>query len=339
VSAKKNSTTEGGVAVVGRKSGSKSGRRYWIAAGIVAALIGGACYAVWNHVSRHVLADAQYQVHPEHINVTPLPPWIRGDIKAEIIRDASRAAPLSLLDDDLTVRLAGAFAAHPWIARVDRVSKHFPSGVDVVVAYRVPVAMVEVQDGQAVLPVDVEGVVLPTREASGKQNFTPEEAERFPRIAEIHTMPAGPVGTHWGDAAVLGGAQIAAAIAQDWEKLKLARIIPWERKPARSGVEYTYALVTHSGTTVHWGRAPGTEMTGETPAAVKVSQLKTYLAQNGGTLDGPDGPQEIEIGTGGGLFRKARPTVTPLPPGQQTGETSPAEADRSNDSARREVPD
>jgi hypothetical protein len=229
------------------------------------------------------------------------------------------------LDDDLTVRLAGAFAAHPWVARVDRVSKHFPSGVDVAVAYRVPVAMVEVQNGQGVLPVDEQGVVLPTRDDAGQPNFSSEEAERYPRIAEIHTMPAGPVGTRWGDASVVGAAQIAAALADHWKPLGLARIIPVERKPARAGVEYTSALVTRSGTVVFWGRAPGTDVGGEVPAAEKIAQLSRYAKQNDGSLDGPDGPQQIEIDRRGALLKKVRPAVPPLPP--SNAQAAPQEPD------------
>jgi hypothetical protein len=289
----------------------------WLAAaGIVVLLGGSVSMAVWRHVRGHVLAGSQYQVHPEHIFISPTPEWIRPDegsktaderIKSEVLRDATRSAPLSLLDSDLTVRLAETFAAHPWIERVERVSKHFPSGVEVSVAYRVPVAMVEVQDGSHVLPVDEHSVLLPTRD------FTVEEAERYPRIAEIYTAPPQVVGHRWGDAAVLGGAQIAAAIGSDWKKLGLARIVPVERKPARSGFEYTYRLFTHSGTTIDWGRAPGTDLPGEVPATEKLAQLKRYHAQNGGTLDGEDGPQPIVFDHHGALLRKERPEVGPLP--------------------------
>jgi hypothetical protein len=99
--------------------------------------------------------------------------------------------------------------------------------------------------------------------------------------------------------------------------LKLARIVPVERKPARSGFEYTYALITTSGTRIDWGRAPGTDVPGEVPAADKLAQLKRFHAQNGGTLDGPQGPWHIEIDEHGALLQKARPTVTPLPPPDQ----------------------
>ncbi len=77
--------------------------------------------------------------------------------------------------------------------------------------------------------------------------------------------------------------------------------MPVERKPAKTGVEYTYAVITKSGTTVFWGRAPGTDLPGEVPAAEKVAQLRRYAAQNNGTLDGPDGPQQIEIDSRGAL--------------------------------------
>lgn len=279
---------------------------------VVAAIAG--CFFVWQHVREHVITGSQYQVQPENVSISAPPAWIRGDVKADVLRDVIRSGPLSLMDDDLTVRLAGAFLAHPWVARVDRVSKHFPSGVEVSLAYRVPVAMVAVQGGNAVLPVDEHGVVLPTRDSRGEPNFSAQDAERYPRIAEIHSMPGGPEGTRWGDAGVLGGAQIAAALADDWTALDLVSIIPWERKPGASGVEYTFALVTRSGTTVHWGRAPGTQVGGEVPASQKIAQLKRYAAANGGTLDGADGPQEIAIDNRGALLQKARPVVAPLPP-------------------------
>ncbi len=314
MSAKKRNTDEGSVALLspGR---SRHGMRWLVSAVVLLAISGGACLAVWRHVSGHVLGGGQYQVHPEQIRITPPPEWIlpaEGShdaaerIKSEVLRDVNRSGPLSLLDDDLTVRMATAFLAHPWVARVDRVSKHYPSGVDVSLAYRVPVAMVDVHDGSGVLPVDNEGVVLPT------QDFTAKEAERYPRIGDIYTMPAGAVGTRWGDAAVFG-AQIAAALAGDWHALDLVRIVPVERKPAKTGIEYTYAVITRSGTTVFWGRAPGTDLPGEVPASEKVAQLRRYAAQNNGTLDGADGPQQIEIDSRGALLRRARPVITPLP--------------------------
>ena len=59
------------------------------------------------------------------------PAWIHTDVKAEVIRNASLDAALSVLDDNLTVNIAQAFALHPWVAKVTRVSKHHPARVKV----------------------------------------------------------------------------------------------------------------------------------------------------------------------------------------------------------------
>jgi hypothetical protein len=288
----------------GRPRAGLGGRWFFVPL-LVAGLTGGAGYAVWRQVREHVLGGGEYQVDPSKIVITPQPPWIHSEIKAEVIRDASFDGPLSILDSELTVRMATAFAAHPWVARVERVSKRYPSGLEIVLAYRKPVAMVEVQDGA--LPVDVEGVVLPTAD------FSPTEAEQYPRIGEILTTPSGAVGARWGDACVVGAAQIAAALANDWSALKLFRIVPAGRKTGgRGGVEYAFALYTHAGTRIEWGRAPSTDLPGEVPAVEKIAKLKKYAAEHG-SLDGSDGPQQLVLLDSGEIVSQRRPTIKTLP--------------------------
>ncbi|MGD9722603.1 MAG: cell division protein FtsQ/DivIB [Pirellulales bacterium] len=287
-----------------------TGRWAAIAAGIV-LVTAGVSYGVWQQVRTHVLGSNQYQVDPAQIFLTPSPPWIRSNIKEEVLREAGLAEPLSLLDAQLTARVAGAFAAHPWIARVERVSKHFPSGLEVEVVYRRPVAMVEVTDGA--LPVDVDGVVLPTAD------FQPGEADIYPRIGGIHTSPAGLVGTPWGDAAVAGAAQIVAAFGDDWKMLDLLRVTPAARRPGgRGGVEYAFALFTRGGTRIDWGLAPGTTVAGEQPAAEKIAQLRQYAAKIG-SLDGP-APQQLLFASDGALQAVPRTPVAPLPAQDETPE-------------------
>ena len=82
--------------------------------------------------------------------------------------------------------------------------------------YRRPVCMVEVPGG--VFPVDVEGVLLP------RDDFSPAEARTYPRLAGVTTVPAGLVGMPWGDLHVVGGAEIAAALVDCWEELRLDHI-------------------------------------------------------------------------------------------------------------------
>jgi hypothetical protein len=310
VSAKKRQADDASAsdgATPGRKRGSA---RWMVLAVVLAVVVGGGSYGVRQHVQGHVLASSEYQLEAERITISPLPPWIHGDIKSEVLRDATIDGPLSLLDGELTVRMATAFAAHPWVAHVERVSKQFPSGLNVVLSYRRPVAMVEVEGGSGALPVDIEGVVLPT------EGFTADDADAFPLLGEIRTSPSGPVGNRWGDAAVTGGAQIAAALGPDWKSLGLARIVPAGQKAGRAGVEYIFNLVTRSGTQIRWGRAPASDLPGEVPALEKIEQLKRYAAQNNNSLDLPDGAL-LEIRHDGALVSRPRPDVRPLPQDRQ----------------------
>jgi hypothetical protein len=280
------------------------GGRWLAIAGGIALVTGVLAYGVWRQVRTHVLASRQYQLDPQQIAITPPPPWIRTNVKEEVMREASLSGPLSLLDTQLTARVAGALAAHPWIADVLRVSKRFPSGLEAEVVYRRPVAMVEVPDGA--LPVDVEGVVLPTGD------FRAGEPERYPRIGGISTSPSGIIGSHWGDAAVVGGAEIAAALGNDWHSLGLFRIVPVARRPGgRGGVEYAYAVFTLAGTRIDWGLAPGTTISGEPAAADKIAQLRRFTAEHG-SLDGPR-PQQLHFTPSGQLEAISLAPVAPPP--------------------------
>lgn len=305
MSAKKRKDDGGGVAVAEPQAGKNISRAPVVAAAIVAALVGGS-YGVWQLVRPHLMAAQEYQIDPARIAITPPPSWIRADIAAEALRDAGFEGSLSLLDGDLTVRVANAFAAHPWVAHVDRVSKRFPARLDVVLSYRKPVAMVEVEGGAGALPVDFEGIVLPTAD------FSPSDADAYPRIGEIHTTPAGTVGKLWGDPSVTGAAQIAAALAGDWKDLHIQRIVPAGQKAGKSGAEPIFKLLTASGAPILWGRAPATSMPGEVPAGEKIAQLKRYAAQNNNSLE-VEGGGQLEIRDDGALFARPRAEVKPLP--------------------------
>jgi cell division septal protein FtsQ len=173
------------------------------------------------------------------------------------------------------------------VAKVVAVRKFHPARLKVDLEYRRPVLMVEVPGG--LLPVDVQGAWLPSGD------FSPIEAAGYPRLVGINSVPVGPVGTRWGDARVLGAAEIAAAIgSSNWTSLKLQRIMastPWI---TNAGEEFTYEITTRGGTRVLWGRSPGASSPGEVPAADKVARLKQYAAEHSG-LDGPHGPQVLDV--------------------------------------------
>jgi hypothetical protein len=156
--------------------------------------------------------------------------------------------------------------------------------------------MVQVTGG--VLPVDTEGVVLPSAD------FSPVEATRYPLLVGVDQKPTGPVGRRWSDARVIGGAEIAASFGPDWELLKLHHIIPMSNDPAvaqadpnQRALEPFFVLATRAGTQVLWGYAPGAHVSGELPAAEKISRLKKYQSDHD-TLDDPKNERrQIDVRT------------------------------------------
>ena len=256
----------------------------WVAI-LVVALAGG-WYAVWRKIGDDVLASEQYEVTPQQVEVTPQPPWIHTDVRFEVLRNASLDGPLSILDDRLAERIARAFSLSPWVADVVHVAKLPGARLKVDLVYRRPVCMVALRDD--LLPVDADGVLLPY----GNDDFSGVERSRYPRVVGIATAPAGTVGECWGDTRVVGGAEIAAALADVWEPLGLLQIEP--SAPLATAEEPTYTLLTHGGTRVFWGRAPGTHTPGELPASEKIARLLEYKQQHG-SLEDPRGPRELDV--------------------------------------------
>ncbi len=253
---------------------------------LLAAVFLGGWLLVWREVRRQVLSSDGYWITQSDVEITPPPTWVHTDIRAEVFRDASLDDPLSIMDEGLAERLANAFSLHAWISKVRRVSKHYPARVTVELAYRRPVCMVQVTGG--LLPVDVEGVLLPSAD------FSPIEAGRYPRLVGVDTVPIGPAGTRWGDTRVVGGAEIATVLGEAWHRLELQQIVPLNISETGHDQRYTYELFTRKGTRIIWGRSPGNALPGDPPPEQKLARLINYAKKNG-TLESPDGRQLLDV--------------------------------------------
>ncbi|HEX3999452.1 MAG TPA: hypothetical protein VHX65_12950 [Pirellulales bacterium] len=268
------------------------------------AVAGGAVwagYAVWQQIRSEVAASDEYRLTPQEIEITPPPPWVRGDVKAEALRSAGLDGPMSILDDDLVQKLQTAFSLHPWVASVVHVSKQYPAHVDVELTYRKPVAMVEVHENGAdgLYPVDVDGVLLPSND------FSPLEARGYPRLAGVESSPLGTVGSRWGDPVVAGGARIAVALAPHWAEWKLWSI-HWIKPTGASNASAPadFELITGAGQPVHWGAAPANEPPSEPTAEQKVAELKAFVDQHG-SLDDP-AAKSLDLSQPGAAARTAK---------------------------------
>jgi hypothetical protein len=254
---------------------------------LAAVVIGG--HIVWTRVREHVAARDDYRLTARDISITQPPAWIRADVKTEVLRNSGLAAePLSILDDNLVERVQRAFSLHPWVAKVERVSKSHPAHVEVELTYRRPVAMIEVPGG--LLPVDMEGVLLPS------DDFSPLAARSYPRISGIESSPLGPTGTKWGDPVVAGGARIADVVKPVWEDLGV-RAIRWVKPPAssESAGPASYELVTAAGNAVAWGAAPDSGATEEPTPQEKLLRLKAYIAAHGSLDQTQGGPVDLDL--------------------------------------------
>jgi hypothetical protein len=267
--------------------------RVWLCLALLVGLgIGG--HFLWRRTSSVVARDPRYRLTAEHITITPPPAWIRTDIKSQVLRDSGLAGTLSVLEDwdSLTRRVKNAFALHPWVASVERITRRLPSSLEVELKYRRPIAAVESSDAGGVmfLPIDEYAIRLPEADLS--------EAERryLPRISGITGRPL--VGDVWSDPRVLGGAKLAAQLADVWQQLRLVEILAIAPPTSRGDKPlYTFEIVTSGGTRIIWGATPGHEPpTGESTFDKKRQRLLDYAAQHG-KLESIDGPAVLDVRT------------------------------------------
>ena len=201
----------------------------------------------WHFVKEKVLQEPVRLLSADKIVVSPPPDWVPDRFVEDVLR-SSGLNKMSLLDKNLPQKLMEAFATHPWVEKVEQVGLQYPSGADIKLVYRVPVAFVEMAQ-RGIVPVDRNGVVLPWYDAMSEQQ------NEHLIIQGIQSMPLGSAGTLWGDSLVQTAAQLAAALTDEdniVEPLKLKWIIP-ATETVPTGERIVFRLKTLSGTEFHWG--------------------------------------------------------------------------------------
>ena len=246
------------------------------AVGVVLAAVGLTAF-FWPRVAERVGGSDDVVLAPDAIELRGQAPWVKADIRAEALRDASLDHGLPLHDPELANRLARAFDMHPWVRQVVKVELRHPAAAVVEVLCREPAAMVGVAGG--LLAVDAEGVVLPSAD------FTAESAAAYPRLAGIESSPQGPEGARWGDPTVEEGAALADVIGPEWRKLGMSECRAVTISTAE-GPRRVWELVGGDGRIVVFGSAPGHELEHEPSAAAKIARLRK--------LDGTS-PEKVDL--------------------------------------------
>jgi len=220
--------------------------RTFISLIVVSAFFAGLCALGWYFVQQQIYGKPEYRLKAERIVVSPPPDWIPEQFIEEVLRTSGLNRTGSLLDKTLPQKLAEAFIASPWIERVEQVVLRYPSGAEVTLSYRVPIALVALPQRGSV-PVDSKGIVLPLEYLTDA-----DRQSRHLLIQGIQSLPLGAVGTPWGDPLVQTAAQLAEALTDVTEYLELAKIIP-ATETTPNGTRIVCQLQTVAGTEFHWG--------------------------------------------------------------------------------------
>ena len=201
----------------------------------------------WYFVEKKIRIKPEYRLNAESITVTPPPNWVSERFIEEVLRTSGLNNTGYLLDKTLPQQLAEAFIAHPWVERVEQVELRYPSGAEIKLTYRVPIALVETP-GRGVLPVDRHGFLLPSEYLAETSS---DQQSRYFTIQGIQSLPLGAAGTPWGNPLVQTAAQLAEALMDIAEPLTLAKIIsPTESVPRTRAI---WQVQTATGTEFHWG--------------------------------------------------------------------------------------
>jgi hypothetical protein len=259
-----------------------------LAAVIVAGVAGERLY---RGVQQQLANLPEYRLTAEAIHVSPQPPWIRTDVKAEVLESSDALVDISVLGDADKIhhRLVDAFEMHPWVERVERIELLAPAAVDVQLKYRRPAVVVAVKRDNLVelLLVDAHAVRLPD------SDLTEAEKLYLPRISDADAQVL--VGEPCTDPRIIGAVRLAEALAPVWETYHFIDIAPSPHPQVRHSQRYyIYDIRTNYGTRIHWGAAPEMGPTEEHTVEQKLARLAEYVAQHG-PLNSTFTPQAIDI--------------------------------------------
>jgi hypothetical protein len=247
------------------------------------AFLLGSVLALGQWTRQQMQSRQAYTLTFNEIDCAPPPGVSRADFLAEVQYLGGLRDELTVLDEDVSGRLARAFARHPWVEEVRRVEIQPVAGLGgepgyrarVEMVHRQPVLAVRVRQQPALLSttspnkhvvllasqkvswraVDRHGVLLPMSAS----------CDRLPLLQEEVAPPAGPAGTVWGDSEVEKAATTAAFLEPYLGQLNL--------QDCRLQIVDGDVLLSKPDVRVLWGRAPGHEGTREAPALVKVKRL------------------------------------------------------------------
>lgn len=256
--------------------------------GPMALLLAG--YLGWRFYGAKALDTAYYAVKQENIHISDRPNWLRTEVLSSIVEEVyeqSGLGRMSLLDDQTNAVIAKAFDSHPWIKKTHRVHRMAGGQIMINAEFRQPLAMVHcdaqvdasagTMDHESFLPVDSEGVLLPTKDFSQEdipsymliyaQNI---RASDYPHVGMILADPQV-------QDAILLCRFLGPVKAQGLAKLSSIYVYP---NPAGEKSRWKLEITTKDGPRIMWGSAPTREGNTEPTANTKLKRLVDLIGDN-----------------------------------------------------------
>jgi len=224
----------------------------------------------------------RYRVALADVDCPPPPDQSLPEFLAEVQYQSSLPDQLHLLDDNLTSRLAEAFARHPEVEKVQEVKIVPPRQVRLRLIYRTPALIVRLSETRSgeFWVVDGQGVIL-------RRSVAPEDLPTF----STPRMSAGPPGSPCSDPNVVAAARTAAFLQPYRAQLPIVKI---EGAAGNLVLEGPLGPPGHPERSVLWGHAPGQEKFGEPKAEEKVRQLLEIVKSAGNQLNS-DKPLDLRL--------------------------------------------
>jgi len=258
----------------------------------------GILYAL-DHFREEVRVAPGFVMTSESLRLVKGPTWMTPSILAEL--DVGRLDPefpkrFSLLDADISPRIAAAYQRCLWVDRVEKIVKHDPRvapnapPLEVFLRFRRPIAFVQTPEGFCL--VDDQGVRLP-----GVYREPALGATKLIVVTGVSLRPPAP-GVAWNDSGLRAAVRVAEAVEPRREAFRLATVDVSNFGGRRDARDTEIALFTTNDTRIKWGKAPSSEaaMLAEKSLLEKVAYLeyvyKTLHGQVDGVLSYIDIPNE-----------------------------------------------
>jgi hypothetical protein len=238
------------------------------------ALGAGGLVSAWVLGVPRLEAYAAAQPQPDGVEVRFLdrPPWLDGDLEADLVRAAQETIDADPYNRQGLVVAREKLLATGWFDEIAQVRRVNLGLVEVDARFARPFAVIREPGAAAAHLVDPRGRLLP-------RAFPTGQAGPFTTIVGVGFDRPSRAGELWP------GSDVTAAL----KVLHLIHDRPWRGQVAEINMtsylrEASIRLVTDRGCVILWGREPGKEHGGEVSAQQKLSYLD-YHHEHYGHID------------------------------------------------------